>query len=340
MTTTPCPGETTSPPAPRILIVEDEAVVAEDIAVRLRRMGYQVIGTVNAGEDGYLLADRLRPDLVLMDIVLKGRMDGVETAERIGSDLGLPVVFLTAHGDPGTFTRAKATVPRGYVLKPFSEGDLHRSIELALGQHRETRKLDGARRSLSDTLRTIADCIIAVDTTGCVTYLNEAAEAVLGCSGALASGRHVDEVMELTHIDREEVVASSVATALHSGRTTSNAAPLRIRSSLGRETIVEETATPVSNGPGEIIGVVVMLRVLAERSGTQDERSQLITALRVASRDSLALRAALPVCAWCKRIHTTKGEWKTIEELIGMSPELQMSHGICPACSRQLESSF
>src|SRR5262245_37688362 len=103
--------------APSILIVEDEAVVAVDIASKLGRLGYGVAGTVWRGEDAIALALERRPDLVLMDIRLAGRIDGIEAAERIRAECQVPVIYLTAYADRATLQRAKVTRPFGYILK-------------------------------------------------------------------------------------------------------------------------------------------------------------------------------------------------------------------------------
>lgn len=335
---TTSPANVTTPV--KILVVEDEAIVAEDISQRLRRMGYQTIGPVNAGEDGMLLAEQTRPDLVLMDIMLKGRMDGVETAEIISQRLDLPVVFLTAHGDPATFSRAKSTVPRGYLLKPFSEADLHRAIEIALAQHREARRLDGMRRRLSDTLRAINEGIIATDADGRISFINQAAEVLLGRSTADAFGQPVADVLKLLAPDRDEPVPTSLDAALSQQAAVSHAHPVRVRSELGPVSLIEESATPICNDQGQLIGGIVVLRTLPERPAPQDEKSQLIMALRAGTHETLDLGALLPVCAWCKRIHTKDGAWKTMEELLNDMLRVRMTHGICPSCTREIVDSI
>jgi PAS domain S-box-containing protein len=324
----------------KILVIEDEAIVAEDISQRLRRMGYQIVGPVNAGEDGMLLAEQTKPDLVLMDIVLKGRMDGVETAEIISRRLDLPVVFLTAHGDPATFARAKMSVPRGYLLKPFSEADLHRAIEIALGQHREARRIEGARRRLSDTLRAINEGIVATDHEGRISFINQAAEVLLGRSIAEAAGRPLEETVTLLDLEREATVPSSLGHALQRQTAVSNPAPVRVRSQLGPETIVEESATPICNDQGHVIGGIVVLRVLSDRPAANEGRNPLIAALRAGTQDGAGVRTLLPVCAWCKRVHAEDGSWKTIEELLTAALEIRMTHGICPTCSREIADSL
>lgn len=119
----------------RLLIVEDEAIVAADIAIRVSQLGYQVAGSVASGEEAIVLAEQLRPDLVLLDIHLAGATDGIMVAHELRKRFGLPVVFLTAHGEGSTFQRAKEAEPFGYVLKPIEDRELGIVIELALFRH-------------------------------------------------------------------------------------------------------------------------------------------------------------------------------------------------------------
>jgi PAS domain S-box-containing protein len=118
-----------------VLIVEDEAIVAADLAGKLGQLGYKVVGTVAQGEEAVEMACRLRPQLVLMDIWLKGSMDGIEAADAIRREFDVPVIYLTAHSDAATLARAKLSEPFGYVLKPFEERELSTAIELALYKH-------------------------------------------------------------------------------------------------------------------------------------------------------------------------------------------------------------
>jgi PAS domain S-box-containing protein/diguanylate cyclase (GGDEF)-like protein len=125
----------------RILVVEDERIVSLDIQARLRSLGYDVVGSATSGEEAVRKADLLRPDLVLMDIMLDGEMDGIQAAEVVRAQYGLPVIFLTAYADPATLARAKVTEPFAYILKPFEERELHGHIEIALYRHRMEQRL-------------------------------------------------------------------------------------------------------------------------------------------------------------------------------------------------------
>lgn len=124
-----------------IFIVEDESIVAKDIQHSLTKLGYNVVGIANNGNDAIEKIMELTPDLVLMDIMIKGPMTGIEVTEKIKEKLNVPVIFLTAYADEGTLSRAKVTEPYGYILKPFKEIDLHSTIEMAVYKHQKDAAL-------------------------------------------------------------------------------------------------------------------------------------------------------------------------------------------------------
>ncbi|MEW6755798.1 MAG: response regulator [Candidatus Latescibacterota bacterium] len=133
---------------PTILVVEDESIVAMDIQVRLQRMGYRVPAVLATAAEAVTQADALRPDLVLMDIRLRGSMDGIQAARILQGEHHVPVVLLTAYSDQGTLERAKAATPYGYVLKPFKDQELHTTIEVALCKHDNELRLRQAYANL------------------------------------------------------------------------------------------------------------------------------------------------------------------------------------------------
>src|SRR6187549_1500220 len=133
--------------ATRILLVEDEAIIALDLRQRLEALGYIVTGIAVTGADALALAEATSPTLVFMDITIQGPMDGIETAKVLTSRMDVPVIFLTAHADTGTIRRAKAVRPYGYLVKPFEERELATTIEMAVYRHRieaEARMLQQA----------------------------------------------------------------------------------------------------------------------------------------------------------------------------------------------------
>ena len=160
----------------KILVVEDESIVAMDIKHRLENMGYIVPAITSSGEEAVEKASETNPDLVLMDIVLKGEMDGIDAAQQIKDNLDIPVVYLTAYSDERTLKRAKITGPFGYIIKPFEDRELHSAIEVALYKHEMESKLKANEKRLSTTLESIGDAVITTDKDGCITFMNPIAQ--------------------------------------------------------------------------------------------------------------------------------------------------------------------
>lgn len=119
----------------KVLVVEDESIVSKDIQNSLVNLGYTVVGSAATGERAIDLANEVKPDIVLMDIMLKGTMNGIEAADNIRKNLRIPIIFLTAYTDDATLSKAKITEPFGYIIKPFKEIDLHTNIEMAIYKH-------------------------------------------------------------------------------------------------------------------------------------------------------------------------------------------------------------
>jgi DNA-binding LytR/AlgR family response regulator len=124
-----------------VLVVEDESIVSKDIQQSLTKLGYNVVGSSSTGQKAIALASELKPDIVLMDIMLKGAITGIDAAAEIKVNEGIPVIFLTAYADEGTLAKAKVTEPYGYIIKPFKEIDLHTSIEMALYKHKKETEI-------------------------------------------------------------------------------------------------------------------------------------------------------------------------------------------------------
>ena len=138
----------------KILVVEDERIVARDLQVRLTNLGYSLTGTASSKQEAILSAERERPDLVLMDIRLKGIPDGIDAAQELRSTFNLPVIYLTGHSDTATLARARTTEPFGYILKPFENRELVAAIETAVYKHEaETRLREANTRAATGATR-------------------------------------------------------------------------------------------------------------------------------------------------------------------------------------------
>jgi CheY-like chemotaxis protein len=143
----------------KILVVEDEWIVADQICGTLRRMGYLVPPPVPSGEAAIKKITEEKPDLVLMDILLRGAVDGIETARQINSRFDIPVIYLTAHSDQELLERIKQTKPASYLMKPFNDNELQMNIEIALQHHADEKKLKNSHDLLASNIKTTIDAI-------------------------------------------------------------------------------------------------------------------------------------------------------------------------------------
>ena len=222
------------PAAPRILVVEDEAVVAMDIQSQLRQLGYKVAGTCSSGEEALRLARQRDPDLVLLDIRLKGKMDGVECGTEIRGELGIPVIYLTAYADDETLRRAKATGPHGYILKPFDQRDLRVTLEVALHKHGLEQALEKSHKNLLGVLDAQRSGAVLLDEDGRVAFLSRPTRQMLHIGSEQAVGRHWREVLTLS-----EANEASLAAALELDPERREKLQVEIRSTSGSPSVLE-----------------------------------------------------------------------------------------------------
>ncbi|WP_052405809.1 hybrid sensor histidine kinase/response regulator [Paraburkholderia heleia] len=256
----------------RILIVEDDRVVARDIAQQLVRCGHAIAGSVASGEEAIAVAAQAPLDLVLMDVRLEGNLDGIDTARRLREAHGLPVVFLTAYADEETVRRATVTEPFGYVLKPFEDQQLRTVVEMALYKHGAERRLRDSEHRYAVTLASIGDGVIATDCESRITLINPVAEALTGWSREEAAGRPLAEVLVLIDEDTNVPLGDRGTAVL--GRQAPVDLPLRTRlvGRHGREAPVEARGTPIVDDVGQVVGAVLAIRdVTQTRRAAQAE---------------------------------------------------------------------
>jgi hypothetical protein len=164
----------------RILVVEDESIVAKDIQRTLEKLGYEVPATASSAASAFEKLEEIEPDLVFLDVKLKGEQDGVHIAEHIKDRYDIPVIFLTSFVDQDTIDRAKVTEPYGYLVKPFNEGDLKTTVEMALFKFSKDRELRMSEQRLSNALGKIENAVFVTDQNLRLNYINEKALTICG----------------------------------------------------------------------------------------------------------------------------------------------------------------
>jgi len=254
----------------QILVVEDESIVANDIRRRLTNLGYAVVDMAASAQEAIEKAEERHPDLVLMDIVLKGPMDGVEAAEYIRAHFDIPIVYLTAYADDRTLQRAKITEPFGYILKPFEERDLHISIQMALYKHQMERKVQASEEWLAATLQSIGDAVMTTDRQGTITLMNPVAEALTGWTQEEALGKPWAEVFRIINEETRATPESPVQRALRDGLVIGLANHTILIAKDGTETPIENSAAPIKDGKGRVTGIVLVFRNISQRRHAEE----------------------------------------------------------------------
>jgi len=279
-------GQLATASRPSVLIVEDERIVAKDLQQTLLALGYDAFAIASSAEEALARASERIPDLVLMDIRIKGELDGIQTAELFRARYGTPLVYLTAHSDDAIIERAKVTEPIGYLIKPIKTAELRSVIEVSLYRHHLERRHRERERWFVTTLRSIADAVVATDTVGGVTFMNPVAEKLTGWRASEAEGRPIDEVVTLVpggSSRRESPVIQSLRDerVIDGGR-----AKLHSRTNGAR--VVHHSAAPIVDD-GRLIGAVMVFRDVTERDALE---SQVELSNRLASLGAMAAGVA------------------------------------------------
>lgn len=267
-----------------VMVVEDDAIIGLDIAETLIRLGYQVPATADSWASAERALAEHKPDLVLMDVQLRGGVDGIEAVSRIRRDSDVPIVYLTAHSDEATLSRAKETAPHGYLVKPFNDRDLRTTIEVAIRKHELERSLAERERWFSTTLSSLGDAVIATDPEERITFMNPVARALTGFSPDEVKGRALDEVFRL--VDDEGVrLESPLRTALRDRFTVALPANVQLIDQRGERHLVDDTAAPIVDDRGSLLGGVLVFRDVTEQKRLEH---RLEVAERMASLGTMA----------------------------------------------------
>jgi len=235
----------------KILVIEDEALVARELEHRLTKMGWEVVG-IAYGDDAIELAMETQPDLLLTDIHLKNGVDGIEVAQKICEEIDVPVVFLTAYSDDQTVAKAKLATPFGYIIKPVENRELQITIEMALYKFRIDKELKETQQLLQTALTCIGSALVFVDDAGRVLNVNKDAIRLLGNTDAI--GRNCQDLLSLA--DGSSVL-KTIDAALHE-KGIARLSPFVIQVADQEMKLVDGIVGPMDAGG------VLMLRELAE----------------------------------------------------------------------------
>ena len=265
-------GKQSNSGRPRILIVEDENIVALDLKNRLIRLGYGIAGVVRSGEEAVRLACDQKPDLILMDIMLGGRIDGIEAAQKIYLNMDIPVVYLTAYADNETLERAKLTAPYGYILKPFDERELHTTVKMALYKHQIQRRLKESEKKLKTILNSIDEAVIGIDRQERVTFLNPVAEVLTGYRQEEALGKPVHEIYQVEPLESHQ---KEYITRPGRFDGYQDSQKLILKSRKNRKYLIEEKVSPLQSIDDTGVGYVIVFRDITDHEKLENAFRQI-----------------------------------------------------------------
>jgi PAS domain S-box-containing protein len=304
----------------KVLVVEDEGLIAHDISTRLEAMGHQVVGTAGTAEEALEMA--ADADLVLMDIRIDGPADGIEAAARIRERYHLPVVFLTAHSDRPTLDRAKVTGAFAYLVKPIAQASLNTAIEIALYKHRMERKLEEREALLRTTLSSVADAVVVTDHRSNVLMLNQAAQDLTGWTQEEAEGKPVLRVLGMVDIESGEPAEDPVPLAILKDAPMQLDRTWQLISRTGFQMRIEGTAAPVK-ASGIAVGTVLTFRDVSARLW---EERQLRQAQKVDAAGRMAARVSNEYTSLLANIRTQSEQ--LLRQFGEYSPARQSIEGI------------
>jgi PAS domain S-box-containing protein len=242
----------------QILVVEDERIIALNLQESLLSLGYGVVAIVASGEQAIEKSMQLRPDLVLMDIRLKGDMDGIEAARQIWECFSIPVIYVTGHSDRATLERAKITAPFGYILKPVKEQELSVTIETALRRY-EREQL------LAAILRDMGDGAIVVDRERRVKFLNQVAQSLTGWQFSAVEERELTKVFHIIDERTREPIDDPITAVVQQNTTIYWEQHILLISRRGTRIPIRLSAAPIKDNKGAIAGVVLVFSDITKK---------------------------------------------------------------------------
>ena len=249
-----------TPAKKTLLIVEDERIVAKDLQQTLQRLAYHVPMIASTGAEAVHAVQTIKPDLVLMDIQLRGNLDGIQTTAEIRKNYDVPVIYLTAFADEDTLIRAKITEPFGYIIKPFDEHDVHSTIEMALYKHSIEKKLKASEHWLTATLNSVGDAVIATDINEAIIFMNPTAEKLTGWSKREATAKKLTEICIIVNEATQQTVENPLTKAIQEKKSIGPPGTAILISKNGKKMPISYSASPIIDHRGDLLGAVFVFK--------------------------------------------------------------------------------
>ena len=254
----------------KLLIVEDEKIIAIDLQRRLEKFGYNVAGLVASGKESIQKARKLYPDIVLMDIMLAGEIDGIDAAITIRKELNIPIIFITAYSDEKTLERAKKAEPFGYVLKPFKDRELYTTIDIALYKHSINEKLKSQERLFAAILNGTGDGIISTTMEGKIRFMNPVAETLTGWKEEDAIDKPLKDVFKLYNETSATEIEFPTAASEYIHSTPWIFESCYLENKQGAQVFVEGNMTFIHDKDGDAEGKVFTFKDVTEMKRLTD----------------------------------------------------------------------
>ena len=295
-----------------IMIVEDDPQSLNLLERRLSKMGYNVIATASTGEEALEKAESNDPEIVLMDIRLRGEMDGIQTAHIFYHVMEIPVIYLTAYMDEDLLERAKSTMPFGYLIKPVSKEQLRSNIELALHNNQSVKKkrLEKGVESIQNA----QDLIVVTNLEGNIKFMNPAASEVLGDKVQFQNKPIIELFLNDSSPEHEPFFIF-----YHDEQ---------------HKTLYQSKISPMIDNDQNVLGTVLVFKDMGiELKEVDNESIQNHIIKKMKNSKGL-----VSTCSVCKKIKDKKGEWVSFETYFKKFAKLKVSHGFCPDCINELFS--
>jgi diguanylate cyclase (GGDEF)-like protein/PAS domain S-box-containing protein len=307
----------------RILVVEDDPLMGQDISLKLQQLGYEVVAVVASSEAAVTHARDSHPDLILMDIILEGDIDGIQTAQHIQQFSAVPIVFLTAYDDEDFIHRARITEPYGYVLKPYTARELHAVVSISLYKSQAERAIHQAAQ-VSSTLSSMSDPVLKVDKKGSVQMCNKAAECLLHFTQSEMLGKPIDSLFKLQWNGRgDNILQGLIESVFRQGTPLQIDQDLLLRGRKPPRVPVSLKINEIPDKPEAEGGAVLLIQDISERAAMQEELN-LIAQVFKSSSEGILITDPQPRILRVNEAYLNITGY-TLEEVVGRNPNILSS---------------